>query len=58
MYMEDEHFKDKGKGFEIAQGRGRASSRSGGNLLFMASLNVFRVNANILCFRAGNKVSV
>ena len=42
MYMEDERFKDKEKGFEITQGRGWASSRSGVNLLFMTSLNVFR----------------
>ena len=42
MYMEEARFKDKGKGFEITQGRGWASSRSGVNLLFMASLNVFR----------------
>ena len=42
MYMEDARFKDKGKGLEITQGRGWASSRSGVNLLFMASLNVFR----------------
>ena len=42
MYMKDARFKDKGKGFEITQGRGWASSRSGVNLLFMASLNVFR----------------
>ena len=44
MYKEDETFKDKGKGFEITQGRGWASSpasRGGVNLLFMASLNVF-----------------
>ena len=34
--------KTKRKGFEITQGRGWASSRSGVNLLFMASLNVFR----------------
>ena len=37
MYMEEERFKDKGKGFEITQGRGWASSRSGVNLLFMTS---------------------
>ena len=42
MYMEDERFKHKVKGFEITQGRGWASSRSGENLLFMASLSVFR----------------
>ena len=42
MYMEDARFKDKGKGFEITHGRGWASSRSGVNLLFMASLDVFR----------------
>ena len=42
MYMKDARFKDKGKGFEITQGRGWASSCSGVNLLFMASLSVFR----------------
>ena len=42
MYLEDARFKDKGKGFEITHGRGWASPRSGVNLLFMASLNVFR----------------
>ena len=42
MYMEHARHKGKGKGFGITQGRGRASYRSGVNLLFMASLNVFR----------------
>ena len=42
MYMEDARLKTKRKGFEITQGRGWASSCSGVNLLFIASLNVFR----------------
>ena len=33
MYMEDARFKDKGKGLEITQGRGWASSRSGVKLV-------------------------
>ena len=43
MNVEDARFKDNRKGFrEITQGRRWVSSRSGVNLLFMASLNVFR----------------
>ena len=33
MYMEDARFKYKGKGLEITQGRGWASSRSGVKLV-------------------------
>ena len=49
MYLEDARFKDKRKGFEITHGRGWASPRSGVNLLFMASLNVFRTERPIFC---------
>ena len=48
MYMEHARHKDKGKGFEITQERERASYRSGVNLLFMASLNVFRTEQYLL----------
>ena len=51
MYMEHARHKDKGKGFEITQGRGRASSRSGVNLLFMASLYVFRTERQYFVLR-------
>ena len=55
MSMEHARHKDKGKGFGITQGRGRASYRSGVNLLFMASTSMCSgLNANILCFQAGN----
>ena len=60
MYMEDARFKDKEKRIRNNSGeRMSITSCSGVNLLFMASLNVFRTqNANILCFRAGNKENV
>ena len=51
MYMEHARHKDKGKGFGITQGRGRASYRSGVNLLFMASLNVFRTERQYFVLR-------
>ena len=51
MYMEHARHKDKGKGFEITQGRGRESYRSGVNLLFMASLNMFRTERQYFVLR-------
>ena len=50
MYMEDARFKDKEKRIRNNSGeRMSITSCSGVNLLFMASLNVFRTqNANIL----------
>ena len=42
MYKEEAPFKDKGKRIRNNSGERWASSRSGVNLLFMVSLNVFR----------------
>ena len=42
MYKEEARFKEKGKRIRNNSGERWASSRSGVNLLFMASLNVFR----------------